>query len=72
LLLNWTPIAKLEVGKWIEQGAAKVSCITPQRDKHNQRPHMAEDMEKIKHALDNRIREANIPYVKRPRYQQML
>jgi predicted aspartyl protease len=27
-LLNWTPIAKSEVGNWTEQGAAKVSCST--------------------------------------------
>jgi hypothetical protein len=33
---------------------------------------MAEDMKKIKHALDNWIREANIPYVKRPKYRDML
>jgi hypothetical protein len=72
LLLNWTHIVKLEVGNWTEQGAAKVSCNTQQRDRHNRRPHMAEDTEKIKHALDDRIREANIPYVKRPKYQQML
>jgi hypothetical protein len=72
LLLNWTPIAKSEVGNWTEQGAAKVSCNTQQRDSHNRRPHTAEDTEKIKHALDNRIREANMPYVERPMYQQML
>jgi hypothetical protein len=72
LLLNWTPITKSEVGNWTEQGAAKVSCSMQQRDSHNRRPHTAEDMEKIKHALDDRISEANIPYVKRPRYQQML
>jgi hypothetical protein len=71
-LLNWTPIAKSEVGNWTEQGAAKVSCSTQQRDSHNRRPHTAEDTEKIKHALDDRIREANIPYVERSRYQQML
>jgi hypothetical protein len=71
-LLNWTPIAKSEVGNWTEQGAAKVSCSTQQRDSHNRRPHTAEDTEKIKHALDDRIREANIPYVERPKYQQML
>jgi hypothetical protein len=71
-LLNWTPIAKLEVGNWTEQGAAKVSCSTQQTDSHNRRPHTAEDTEKIKRALDDRIREANIPYVKRPRYQQIL
>jgi hypothetical protein len=71
-LLNWTPIAKSEVGNWTEQGAAKVSCNTQQRDKHNWRSHTAEDTEKIKHALDDRIRKANIPYVERPRYQQML
>jgi hypothetical protein len=72
LLLNWTPIAKSEVGNWTEQGAAKVSYNTQQRDRHNRRPHTAEDTEKIKHALADRIREANIPYVKRPKYQQML
>jgi hypothetical protein len=72
LLLNWTPIAKSEVGNWTEQGAAKVSCSTQQRDSHNLRPHTAEDTEKINHALDDRIREANIPYVDRPRFQQML
>jgi hypothetical protein len=71
-LLNWTPIAKSEVGNWTEQGAAKVSCSTQQRDSHNRRPHTAEDTEKIKHALDDRIKKANIPYVERPRYQQML
>jgi hypothetical protein len=48
-LLNWTPIAKLEVGNWTEQGAAKVSCNTQQRDRHNRRPHTAEDTEKIKY-----------------------
>jgi hypothetical protein len=70
LLLNWTPIAKLEVDNWTEQGAAKVTCNTQQRDRHNRRPHTAEDTEKINHALDVRIREATIPYVERPR--QML
>jgi hypothetical protein len=60
------------VGDWTEQGAAKVSCNKQQRDRHNHRPHTAEDTEKIKHALDDRIREANIPYVERPKYQQML
>jgi hypothetical protein len=68
LLLNWTPIAKSEVGNWTEEGAAKVSCSTQTRDSHNRRPHTAEDTEKIKRALDDRIREANIPYIKRPRY----
>jgi hypothetical protein len=68
LLLNWTPSAKSEVGKWTEQGAAIVSCNKQQRDRHNRRPHTAEDTEKIKQALDNRIREANISYVERPRY----
>jgi hypothetical protein len=68
-LLNWTPIAKSEVGNWTEKGAAKVSCITQTRDSHNRRPHTAEDTEKIKHALDDRIREANIPYFKRPQYR---
>jgi hypothetical protein len=60
------------VGNCTEQGAAKVSCRTKQRDSHNRRPHTAEDTEKIKHTLDDRLREANIPYVERPRYQQML
>jgi hypothetical protein len=60
------------VGKWTEQGAAKASCNTLQRDRHNRRPHTAEDTEKIKHVLDDRIREANISYIERPRYQQML
>jgi hypothetical protein len=60
------------VGNWAEHGAAKVSCNTQKRDKHNHRPHTAEDTEKIKRALDDRIREANIPYVERPKYQQML
>jgi hypothetical protein len=55
-LLNWTPIAKSEVGNWTEAGAAKVSSSTQTRDSHNRRPHTAEDNEKIKHALDNRIR----------------
>jgi hypothetical protein len=64
-LLNWTPIAKSEVGNWTEAGAVKVSSCTQTRDSYNRnrRPHTAEDREKIKHALDNRIREANIPYV---------
>jgi hypothetical protein len=60
------------VGNWTEQEAAKASCNTQQRDQHNHRPHTAEDTEKIKHPLDDRIREANIPYVERPKYQQML
>jgi hypothetical protein len=60
------------VGNWTEQGAAKVSCKTQQRDSHNCRPHTAEDTEKIKHALDDRIREANISYIERPKSQQML
>jgi hypothetical protein len=51
-LLNWTPIAKSEVGNWTEQGAAKVSCSRQTRDSHNRRPHTAEDTEKIKQALD--------------------
>jgi hypothetical protein len=72
LLLNWTPIAKSEMVNWTEQGAAKVSINMQQRDRHNRRPHTAEDTEKMKHALDNRNREANIPYVKRPKYHQML
>jgi hypothetical protein len=65
-LLNWTPIAKSEMGNWTEEGAAKVSCSTQTRERHNRRPHMTEDTEKIKRALDNRIREANILYVERP------
>jgi hypothetical protein len=65
-LLNWTPIAKSEVCNWTEQGAAKGSCSRPTRDSHNRRPHTAEDTEKIKQALDDRIRKANIPYVERP------
>jgi hypothetical protein len=60
------------VGNWIDQGAAKVSCSTQKRDRHNCRPHTEEDAEKIKRALDDRIRVANIPYVEGPRYQQML
>jgi hypothetical protein len=68
-LLNWTPIAKSEVGNWTEQGAAKVSCSMQQRNSHNWRPHTAEDTEKIKRALNDRIREVNTPYVERPRYQ---
>jgi hypothetical protein len=71
-LLNWTPIAKAEVGNWTGEGAAKVSSSTQTRDSHNRRPHTAEDTEKIKHALDDRIREANITYVERPRYREML
>jgi hypothetical protein len=47
LLLNWTPIAKSEVGNWTEEGAAKVSNSTQTRDSHNRRPHTAEDTEKI-------------------------
>jgi hypothetical protein len=72
LLLNWTPIAKSGVGNWTEQGAAKVRCSTQTRDSHNRRPHRAEDTEKIKQALDDRIREENIPYIERPRYKEML
>jgi hypothetical protein len=72
LLRNWTPIAKSEVGNWTKLGAAKISCSTQQRDEHNRRPHTAEDLEKIKHASDKRITEANIPYMERPKYQQML
>jgi hypothetical protein len=60
------------VGNWTEAGAAKVSSSTQTRDIHNSRPHTAEDTEKIKHALDDRIREANIPYVERPQYREML
>jgi hypothetical protein len=71
-LLNWTPIAKSEVGNWTDEGAAKVSSSTQTRDRHNRRQHTAEDTKKIKRALDDRIREANIPYVKRPRYREML
>jgi predicted aspartyl protease len=71
-LLNWTPIAKSEVGNWTEEGAAKVISSTQTRDSHKRRPHTAEDTEKIKHALDDRIREANIPYVERPQYREML
>jgi hypothetical protein len=55
-LLNWTPIAKLEVGNWTGEGAAKVSSSTQMRDSHNRRPHTAEDREKIKRALNDRIR----------------
>jgi hypothetical protein len=71
-LLNWTQIAKSEVGNWTEAGAAKISSSTQTRDSHNRRPHTAEDTEKIKHSLDDRIREANIPYVERPQYREML
>jgi hypothetical protein len=71
-LLNWTPIAKSEVGNWTEACAAKVSSSTHTRDSHNRRPHTAEDTGNIKHALDDRIREANIPYVERPQYREML
>jgi hypothetical protein len=71
-LLNWTPIAKSEMGNWTDQGAAKISCITQKRDSHNCRPHTEEDTEKIRRALNDRIREANIPYVERQRYQEML
>jgi hypothetical protein len=71
-LLNWTPIAKSEVGNWTDQGAAKVSCSTQKRDSHNRRPHTEEDTEKIKPALNDRIREANIPYMERPQYEEML
>jgi hypothetical protein len=71
-LLNWTPIAKSEVGNWTGEGAAKVSSSTQTRDSHNRRPHTAEDTEKIKRALDDRIREANITYVERPWYRGML
>jgi hypothetical protein len=71
-LLNWTPIAKSEVGNWTEEGAAKVSSSTQTRDSHNRRPHTSEDTEKMKRALDDRIREANIPYVERPQYREML
>jgi hypothetical protein len=70
-LLNWAPIAKSEVGNWTKEGAAKVSSSTQTRDRHNRRPHTAEDTEKIKRALDDRIRETNIPYVERPRYREM-
>jgi hypothetical protein len=72
LLLNWTPIAKSEVGNCTGEGAAKVSSSMQTRDSHDRRPHTAEDTEKIKRALDDRIREANIPYVERPRYREML
>jgi hypothetical protein len=68
-LLNWTPMAKSEVGNWIEKGVAKVSSSMQTRVSYNRRPHTAEDKEKIKHVLDNRIREANFPYVERPRYR---
>jgi hypothetical protein len=71
-LLNWTPIAKSEVGNWTEAGTAEVSSNTQTRDSHNRRPHTAEDTEKVKHALDDRIKEANIPYVERPQYREML
>jgi hypothetical protein len=71
-LLNWTPIAKSVVGNWTEAGAAEVSSNTQTRDSHNRRPHTAEDTEKIKHALDDRIREANITYVERLQYREML
>jgi hypothetical protein len=72
-LLNWTPIAKSEVGNWTEEGASnKKSSGRQTRDSHNRRPHTAEDTEKIKHALDDKIREANIPYVERPQYSEML
>jgi hypothetical protein len=71
-LLNWTPIAKSEVGNWTDQGAAKVSCSTQKRDSHNRRPHTEEDTEKINRALDDIIREANIPYVEIPQYREML
>jgi hypothetical protein len=67
LLCNWMPIAKSKVGNWTELGTAKVSSSSQQRDSHNRGPHTAEDTEKIKHALDDRIREANIPYVERHR-----
>jgi hypothetical protein len=60
------------VGNWTDQGAAKVSCNTQKRDSHNCRPHTEEDTEKIKRALDDRIREANIPNMERPRYYEML
>jgi hypothetical protein len=50
----------------------KVSSSTQTRDSHNRRPHTEEDTEKIKQALDDRIREANIPYVERPQYREML
>jgi hypothetical protein len=60
------------VRNWTENIGAKVTCGTQKRDEHNHRPHMAEDTEKIKRALDDRIREANIPYVERPKYQQIL
>jgi hypothetical protein len=59
-LLNWILIAKSEVGNWTDQGAAKVSCDKQKRDSHNRRPHTEEE------------REANIPYVERPRYEEML
>jgi hypothetical protein len=71
-ILNWTPIAKSVVGNWTEAGAAEVSSNTQTRDSHNRRPHTAEDTEKIKHALDDRIREANITYVERLQYREML
>jgi hypothetical protein len=38
-LLNWTPIAKSEVGNWTEAGGAKVSSSSQTRDSHNRRPH---------------------------------
>jgi hypothetical protein len=60
-LLNWTPITKSEVGNWTEAGAAKVSSSTQTRDSHNRRPHMAEDTEKIKHALGDRIEKHKFP-----------
>jgi hypothetical protein len=72
LLLNWTPIAKSEVGNWTEAGTAEATSSTQTRDSHNRRPHTAEDTEKINHALDDRIREINIPYVNRPQYREML
>jgi hypothetical protein len=71
-LLDWTPIAKSEVGNWTEAGAAKVSSSTQTRDSHNRRPRTAEDTEKIKHAPDDRIREAEIPFVQRPQDREML
>jgi hypothetical protein len=49
-----------------------MSGSTQTRDSHNRRPHTAEDTEKIKHAEDDRIREANIPYDERPQYREML
>jgi hypothetical protein len=70
-LLNWIPIAKSEVGNWSDQGAAKVSCSTQKRDSHNRRPHTEEDTDKIKRALDDRIREATIPFMERPQYYEM-